>query len=71
MIEYDVPSNLLEKACSITPGLESPTVAPLQNKDWYSVKAMVKSEESNLVMDNLLDLGCKGILLFNIENARI
>jgi ATP phosphoribosyltransferase len=71
MIEYNVPSNLLEKACSITPGLESPTVAPLQNKDWYSVKAMVKSEESNFVMDNLLGLGCKGILLFSIENARI
>jgi ATP phosphoribosyltransferase len=71
MVEYDVPANLLEKACAITPGIESPTVAPLQNKSWYSVKAMVKSEDSNQVMDNLQDLGCKGILLFSIESARI
>ncbi|MCL2207782.1 MAG: ATP phosphoribosyltransferase [Fibromonadales bacterium] len=70
MVEYDVPANLLEQACAITPGLQSPTVAPLQNKDWYSVKAMVKSEESNCIMDKLQDLGCKGILLFNIESVR-
>jgi ATP phosphoribosyltransferase len=71
MVEYDVPANLLEKACDITPGLESPTVAPLQNKSWYSVKAMIKSEEANSIMDKLQDLGCKGILLFSMENARI
>jgi len=71
MVEYDVPSELLEKACSITPGIESPTVAPLQNKNWYSVKAMVKSEESNSIMDKLQDIGCKGVLLFNIESARV
>jgi ATP phosphoribosyltransferase len=71
MVEYDVPAELLEKACAITPGLESPTVAPLQNKNWYSVKAMVKSEYANSTMDKLQDLGCKGILLFNIESARI
>jgi ATP phosphoribosyltransferase len=71
MVEYDVPANLLEEACAITPGLESPTVAPLQNKNWYSVKAMVKSEEANSIMDKLKDLDCKGILLFNIESARI
>jgi ATP phosphoribosyltransferase len=71
MVEYDVPANLLEKACAITPGLQSPTVAPLQNKNWYSVKAMVKSEESNIIMDKLQDLGCEGILLFSIESARV
>jgi ATP phosphoribosyltransferase len=71
MVEYDVPASLLEKACALTPGLESPTVAPLQNKSWYSVKSMVKSEEANIIMDKLQDLGCKGVLLFNIESARV
>ena len=71
MVEYDVPAELLEKACEITPGLESPTVATLHSKNWYSIKAMVKSEHVNSVMDKLMDLGCKGILLFNIESARI
>jgi ATP phosphoribosyltransferase len=71
MIEYDVPAALLNEACAMTPGIESPTVAPLQNKNWYSVKSMIKSEEVNSVMDKLLELGCKGILLFNIESARV
>jgi ATP phosphoribosyltransferase len=71
MVEYDVPANLLEQACDITPGLESPTVTSLHNKSWYSVKAMVKSEETNNVMDALRNLGCKGILLFSIDSARV
>ncbi len=71
MIEYDVHAELLEKACAITPGLSSPTVSPLYQKEWFAVKAMVKRVESNLIMDNLADLGCKGILLTAIESARI
>ncbi|MCL2100721.1 MAG: ATP phosphoribosyltransferase, partial [Fibromonadales bacterium] len=71
MVEYNVPSNLLEKACAITPGLESPTITTLKNQNWCSVKAMVKSEEVNSAMDKLRDLGCEGILLFSIESARV
>jgi ATP phosphoribosyltransferase len=71
MVEYDVPVQFLKQACAITPGLESPTVTPLQNENWRSVKAMVKIEESDYIMDKLQDLGCKGILLFDIESARI
>ncbi|KMQ52775.1 ATP phosphoribosyltransferase [Chitinispirillum alkaliphilum] len=71
MVEYDVNADTLEKACAVTPGLSSPTVSPLYNKGWFAVKAMVKKNESNLVMDKLSDLGCKGILLTSIESARI
>lgn len=71
MVEYDVPSALLDKACAITPGLSSPTVSPLHDKGWFAVKAMVKKSEANLTMDKLADLGCKGILLTGIETARI
>jgi ATP phosphoribosyltransferase len=71
MVEYDVPSSLLEIACTITPGLSSPTVSPLHDKNWFAVKAMVRKSEANLTMDKLADLGCKGILLTSIETARI
>jgi len=71
MVEYDVPQALLDKACSITPGLSSPTVSHLHNKEWFAVKAMVKKTESNMAMDKLAELGCKGILLTAIETARI
>jgi ATP phosphoribosyltransferase len=71
MVEYDVPGALLESACRITPGLSSPTVSPLHQKDWFAVKAMVRKSEANHVMDQLSGLGCKGILLTGIESARI
>ncbi|MCP4297065.1 MAG: ATP phosphoribosyltransferase [Proteobacteria bacterium] len=71
MVEYDVPKDVLENACLLTPGIESPTVTTLKDKNWYSVKAMVKKDEVNLIMDELSDLGCKGIIMTKIESARI
>ena len=46
MIEYDIPRARLEEACRITPGIESPTIAPLSNPDWVAVKAMVERRTS-------------------------
>lgn len=71
MVEYDAPEAALGDACAITPGLESPTVTPLQKSGWHSVKAMVKRRESQRIMDDLSKLGCKGILLTSIDSARI
>ena len=71
MVEYDAPEGVLPAASKITPGIESPTIAPLQNKGWYSVKAMVRKREANRIMDELSKIGCKGILLTTIESARI
>jgi ATP phosphoribosyltransferase len=71
MVEYDVPTPKTMEACRITPGIESPTVTPLQNSGWNAVKAMVKRRESQKIMDALAKLGCKGILLTSIDSARI
>jgi ATP phosphoribosyltransferase len=71
MVEYDVPVSILSRACEITPGIESPTVTPLQNEGWYAVKAMVRRREAHRIMDELSRVGCKGILLTRIESARI
>jgi ATP phosphoribosyltransferase len=71
LVEYDVPADLLDPACTITPGLSSPTISPLRDKGWFAVKAMVKKAEANIIMDRLAGLGCTGILLTNIESARI
>jgi ATP phosphoribosyltransferase len=71
MVEYDVPGNVLQHACDITPGLESPTITKLQREGWYAVKAMVAKREANRIMDDLSAIGCRGILLTTIESARI
>jgi ATP phosphoribosyltransferase len=42
LLDYDVMKTLVDKACAITPGLESPTISPLQKQDWVAVRAMAR-----------------------------
>ncbi len=71
MIEYDIPKNLLEAASRITPGIEAPTIAPLSREDWVAVKAMIKRDSINSIMDELKELGAKGIIATEIRTCRI
>ncbi len=71
MVEYDCPAAILDAACAITPGIESPTIMPLQKQGWFSVKSMILKREAHKIMDELSRLGCKGILLSSVESARI
>ena len=71
MLEYDIPTDKLEEACSICPGLESPTVSPLREASWNAVKVMIKTKEVNGIMDKLSDLGAKAIIVTDIKNCRI
>lgn len=71
MVEYDCPAEILNAACEITPGIESPTVMSLAKPGWSSVKSMVKRRESQRIMDSLARLGCRGILLSALESVRI
>ena len=71
MVEYDIPVAKLEQACQMCPGFESPTISPLQDKDWCGVKAMIHSQDAHLSMDSLSDLGAKGIILTQIKSCRM
>jgi ATP phosphoribosyltransferase len=71
LLDYDCPKDLVDKACSITPGLESPTISPLQKKDWVAVRAMVLRKDTNRVMDELWALGARGILVTDIHACRL
>jgi ATP phosphoribosyltransferase len=71
MVEYDIPRAKLEEACRITPGVEAPTVAPLANPDWVAVKAMVRRKECNRIMDELYEIGGRGIFVADIRSCRL
>jgi ATP phosphoribosyltransferase len=71
LMDYDLPSSLLEEASAVTPGLESPTVSPLRDPSWVAVRAMVPRDDANQVMDKLYDLGARAILVSAIHAARI
>lgn len=71
LLDYDVPKISVDKACAITPGLESPTISPLQKDDWVAVRAMVLRTETNRLMDELWALGARGILVTDIHACRL
>ena len=71
MMDYDCPVELVERACALTPGIESPTVSPLQRDGWVAVRALVSRRDTNRVMDTLHDLGARGILTTDIHACRL
>jgi ATP phosphoribosyltransferase len=71
MMDYDVSADGVEKACLVTPGLESPTVSPLAREGWHAVRAMVPRSEAQRIMDDLWDLGARAILVTDIAACRI
>ena len=71
LVDYDVPLALLEAASAVTPGIESPTISPLQDPDWVAVRSMVPRADTNHIMDQLYELGARAILVSSIHAARI
>ncbi len=71
MMDYDVQVEHVDAACALTPGIESPTVSPLHNEGWVAVRSMVERREANRVMDELWNLGARGILLSEILSCRL
>jgi ATP phosphoribosyltransferase len=71
LLDYDVPKSKSDAACAITPGLESPTISPLQNTEWVAVRAMVARKDTNRVLDELWEVGARGILVTDIQACRL
>ena len=71
LLDYDIPKSALDRACELTPGLESPTISPLQKADWVAVRAMVPRQDTNAVMDDLWMIGARGILVTDIHACRL
>lgn len=71
LMDYDLPSSLVETASRITPGLESPTISPLRDTEWVAVRVMVPRARMNAIMDELYEVGARAILVSSIHAARI
>ncbi len=71
MMDYDIAEPLVNDAVALTPGIEGPTIAPLHRAGWVAVRAMVPRDGSQRLMDELYDLGARGILLTDIHACRL
>ena len=70
MLDYDCPRDVLEAATAVTPGLESPTIAPLADPGWVAVRALVPRRDVNAIMDEIAAIGAKAILASDIRFCR-
>jgi ATP phosphoribosyltransferase len=71
IVDYDIPNSSLDQACGITPGFESPTVSSLRDQEWSAVRAMVPQADVHRVMDDLYQMGARGILVSVIHACRL
>jgi ATP phosphoribosyltransferase len=71
LMDYDIPDELVEKAVAITPGIESPTLAPLHERGWSAVRSMVLRKQTNRIMDELWDVGARAIFVTDIHACRL
>jgi ATP phosphoribosyltransferase len=71
MMDYDIPTARVEDAVRLTPGIESPTVAPLHREGWSAVRAMVPRAGAQKLMDELYEIGARGILVTDIHACRL
>lgn len=71
LVDYDIRTVQLQAACALTPGIESPTVSSLLDPNWSAVRSMVPSSDVHRIMDELYDMGARGILVTDIHACRI
>jgi ATP phosphoribosyltransferase len=71
MMDYNCPTPALPAAREITPGMEAPTIVPLDEEGWVAVRAMVLRGQAQAVMDQLWAVGARAILVTPLEACRL
>ncbi|MGN0064082.1 MAG: ATP phosphoribosyltransferase [Nocardioides sp.] len=71
MMDYDIAEANLEAATQVAPGKEGPTISPLGKEGWVAVRVMVPRDGSQLLMDELYEVGARAILLTDIAACRL
>ncbi|MBN2682103.1 MAG: ATP phosphoribosyltransferase [Bacteroidales bacterium] len=66
-ILLNAPASGIDEIVKILPGMKSPTILPLADKNWCSLHSVVKEDEFWSIIDQLKTLGAQGILVVPIE----
>ncbi len=66
-ILLNAPNEKLAEIIALLPGIKSPTVMPLAEKNWSSVHSVINENDFWDVVENLRDVGAEGILVLSID----
>ncbi|MGN1354786.1 MAG: ATP phosphoribosyltransferase [Alloprevotella sp.] len=64
----NLPQQSLDEAVAILPGMRSPTVLPLADKNWCSLHVVLPEDQLWEKIEQLKALGAEGILVLALEN---
>ncbi len=68
-LKMNVPETQMQKVVSLLPSLNAPTIAPLYNKDWFSVETVVKVDIVRDLIPELLKNGAEGIIEYPLNKV--
>ena len=66
-ILLNAPNSNLEQIIELLPGMRSPTIVPLADKNWSSIHSVINEDEFWEVIEKLRKAGAEGILVVPIE----
>ena len=66
-VRMNVPYDRLDEIVSVLPGLKSPTIIPLADKEWCCVHTVLDQKRFWEIIGRLKELGAQGILVTPIE----
>ncbi len=66
-VRMNVPYERLDEIVSVLPGLKSPTIIPLADKEWCCVHTVLDQRRFWEIIGRLKELGAQGILVTPIE----
>ena len=66
-VRMNAPKARLEEIINVLPGLKSPTIIPLADKDWCSVHTVLDQKRFWEIIGKLKEMGAQGILVTPIE----
>jgi ATP phosphoribosyltransferase len=68
-LKMNAPRENLEKIISMLPALNSPTVAPLHDSNWYSLEIIIHESQSRNLIPELLRAGARGIIEYPLKKV--
>ena len=66
-ILLNAPNDKIPEICTLLPGMKSPTIMPLVEKNWSSIHSVIEEKHFWEVIGKLKNLGAEGILVIPIE----
>ncbi len=68
-LKMNVPKDRLKKIIELLPSMNSPTISPLYEKEWYSLETVIPEHQVRVLIPALLREGAEGIVEYSLNKV--